>query len=791
LLYKRINMVIDPAQTKIIDSEILKTASESILPKGHKFDPDFIYVLVRGVSAGEYWGPNNNMDFFEEEELKGSYGTFVTDAKVFKNHENKEVEKAIGDVLNSEWTDSMKCVDILMRVDKQLAPEITRGFLKGTITDVSMGCRVDHVVCSYCGVRAKTRKDYCEHLTDPIYRGKTMPNGIQVYEINKKPKFHDISVVTKGADRTAKAYTVLDGEKELQKETLKKVASMNFEERVNGIPLTKKFEPTYKIDPYEDLGFKKIASKQNILKLAEIEKNIKGNIISILNENKMDETLGSTELEDVLDAIRLFHTEYWDDKTIDTLVQKINEIAKAHGEKPARVFAIFLKTAELAGIELTPMEFSKIKAKIDGDDFSEAASEIKTVSENTSAPTAKVIIKRFRDFDNGSSGMMSFNHSPSIERSLFDAVLSPFMNGRSTRPTFFTKRMFDIADGNSCPMNNMEHFMLPSMASLPSSSGKVMIIKMASDYSAYQNDRVSMVMNPEFEKQANVLFPSEIIKEAGIGKFIGRAALTMPVVYGYSAYQKAKMRNGERASTFGRYAAENPGNATVLALLGGTIARKSTARALEHAKNIGQKAKEFSGVAGKRIKDLKKPIDDAISLSKENTILNSASKLSPAELAKKQTVTLDQFDDLSKIGSIFNNDLINKDLLSNGYSATQIDATKLAMINYYLEDEAACDSILKTAKLADDHAIELYLKKVAELITIELEKIAGDATEMAKDVLMDTMFYPKGTGAMPLLPGSMIDGFIFNKLTKSLDKKVKEPQLNQAAQAPIKQGGIQ
>ena len=62
-------------------------------------------------------------------------------------------------------------------------------------------CRVPFDICSICDNRAKTTKEYCEHLR---YNMKQMlPDGRKVKAINYKPLFFDISFVRKGADPTA------------------------------------------------------------------------------------------------------------------------------------------------------------------------------------------------------------------------------------------------------------------------------------------------------------------------------------------------------------------------------------------------------------------------------------------------------------------------------------------------------------------------------------------------------------------------------------------------------------
>jgi hypothetical protein len=49
------------------------------------------------------------------------------------------------------------------------------------MTDVSMGCRIQHSVCSICGNKAKTKFEYCDHIK--YMRGKIFNDGKKAYEI--------------------------------------------------------------------------------------------------------------------------------------------------------------------------------------------------------------------------------------------------------------------------------------------------------------------------------------------------------------------------------------------------------------------------------------------------------------------------------------------------------------------------------------------------------------------------------------------------------------------------------
>ena len=194
MIYKQTIFKIE--NMEIIDSAMSKVAGVGI-PADETYDPDFLYLRVRAVSAGEYYGDNKNGDWFPEVELKKTYKTFLT-GHVFKNHENKDPAAAIGEVLDSEWDDNMKCVCLVIKIDRKIAPSIVRAIEKGYMTDVSMGCRVPYSICSICGKKARNPKEYCDHIK--FLRRKILPDGKKVFEINIQPKFHDISVVLSGAE---------------------------------------------------------------------------------------------------------------------------------------------------------------------------------------------------------------------------------------------------------------------------------------------------------------------------------------------------------------------------------------------------------------------------------------------------------------------------------------------------------------------------------------------------------------------------------------------------------------
>ena len=205
-------------------TSLVKTAKViRIAPK----ESDFLYVRNRAVSAGNVFdkadgvaeligiedfyknferyahkcrGANDNGDFFSHEELVKKYKTFIGKS-VFVDHENENVEKARGIIIDAVYNNKGKFVELLKAVDKKAYPELARGVELGYITDTSMGCRCGKSICSICGNVATTEEDFCEHILN--YKGSTF-NGLPVWEDNRDIEFFEDSFVTTGADPQAK-----------------------------------------------------------------------------------------------------------------------------------------------------------------------------------------------------------------------------------------------------------------------------------------------------------------------------------------------------------------------------------------------------------------------------------------------------------------------------------------------------------------------------------------------------------------------------------------------------------
>ena len=312
-------------QIEVLDS-FIKTASS--IPEylkewvaSVKRKPNHTYVLVSAVGAGEYWGANKNGDYFPEEALlseqepdelrpgekpKPRYLTFM-DANFFKFHNNKPYSPTYGYVAGVFYDHEMHKVVLIIGVDNEKAPDIDREIEEGKIIAVSMGCKVPYDVCSICGNKAKTRSQYCVHLKTKM--NQILPDGRKVYAINTKPRFFDISYVTRPAWRGGLM--------------MAKVASC-FGDKCS-IELAEEVG-TAERDHYNfDILFKTASSKKAEEKNAEIKKEVEGRIVKLIREESLQEPTLPHSLLDALAELPL--SECWGNLLYYKILPKPNEFA--------------------------------------------------------------------------------------------------------------------------------------------------------------------------------------------------------------------------------------------------------------------------------------------------------------------------------------------------------------------------------------------------------------------------------------------------------------------------------
>lgn len=185
-------------------------------------EPGHSYIHLISLGAGEAIGPNRNGDhwphkaaeFVLPEPKKGTpkiiklagglveYHKTFKKAHVFANHNNDDPKKAIGSIIAETYNEPMMRGELIIKVahgplwDKEL-----QKLANDELVSFSIAAKVPYDHCSYCGNQARTRAEYCGHLRDNM----TMitKEGHQIFAINDRPDFFDISKVFRPADRTA------------------------------------------------------------------------------------------------------------------------------------------------------------------------------------------------------------------------------------------------------------------------------------------------------------------------------------------------------------------------------------------------------------------------------------------------------------------------------------------------------------------------------------------------------------------------------------------------------------
>jgi len=202
---------------ELLDSYRKATSIQRVAP----YNPDFAFYRVIGVHGDSEntngdmfrWGNMRNPDDPEilrvADKATGRrvYQSFVGKGN-YKDHQNDAVVKAVGILLDAEPNHKVKGIEIIAAVDKKKDAMLVRGIDNGYITDVSMGCRVAHSICSVCANVARNEGEYCAHVKNwkgQFYSGpETMWKNAKVFEDNRGVEFIELSWVTVGADQAAK-----------------------------------------------------------------------------------------------------------------------------------------------------------------------------------------------------------------------------------------------------------------------------------------------------------------------------------------------------------------------------------------------------------------------------------------------------------------------------------------------------------------------------------------------------------------------------------------------------------
>jgi hypothetical protein len=132
-----------------------------------------------------------------------THNTFVTHAKVYKHHKHASSDPVFGRVVASAHNEPMHRVELLIDVPNDTWGEELQKLASGDSPGFSMACAIPFDICSVCGHKAKTRNEYCPHLTGGLT--SMLKSGHVVSAVNDGMRFFDISRVIRPADRIAYA----------------------------------------------------------------------------------------------------------------------------------------------------------------------------------------------------------------------------------------------------------------------------------------------------------------------------------------------------------------------------------------------------------------------------------------------------------------------------------------------------------------------------------------------------------------------------------------------------------
>jgi hypothetical protein len=180
----------------------------------------YLHLITTGDSST--YGPNNNGDSFPEssfmfkpflnksaaavrmggglEEYHNK--TFMEFGSVYKDHVNRHKNGTpSGYIVKAAYNKEMHRGELIIGVNNEKWSKELQKVANEKPIYFSMAADVKSDCCSACGNRATRLSDYCDHLKNDMLA--ITKEGHQVYAINDKPLFHDISGVFKPADKIA------------------------------------------------------------------------------------------------------------------------------------------------------------------------------------------------------------------------------------------------------------------------------------------------------------------------------------------------------------------------------------------------------------------------------------------------------------------------------------------------------------------------------------------------------------------------------------------------------------
>jgi hypothetical protein len=187
-----------------------------------------VHLITTG--AGETYGTNNNGDYFNkcayewtfphpergmskkamlDGGLEKYHKTFMERGYVYKHHQNNKDPKFASGMIKCEaYNPKMQRGELIVALDNDKWADELEKMSREDPVFWSIGCCVPTDACSECGHRRKTKDESCSHIRDNLLQ--MTKQGNQIFALNDKPMFHDISGVFRPADKIAFSLRVLD-----------------------------------------------------------------------------------------------------------------------------------------------------------------------------------------------------------------------------------------------------------------------------------------------------------------------------------------------------------------------------------------------------------------------------------------------------------------------------------------------------------------------------------------------------------------------------------------------------
>jgi hypothetical protein len=184
----------------------IKQAASRMFPRHEleKYAPPRGKFMTHAVTmgSGEYYGANRNNDIWGHEQLLKKHATFVTHARNYREHDNKDPDKAVGEIKAERYDPVLQRGEIVFWTDIDKAASEFEKARNGEEQHGSMAAGVDHDVCTCCGFVSKYANQRCKHIRDTP--GQYLPEFRKYAHMdNVDPTFKDYSWVARPADRIA------------------------------------------------------------------------------------------------------------------------------------------------------------------------------------------------------------------------------------------------------------------------------------------------------------------------------------------------------------------------------------------------------------------------------------------------------------------------------------------------------------------------------------------------------------------------------------------------------------